>query len=131
MKMAGISFWLLLCLTVAANAQPKYIVIQKRLLWGFKVKHVEKPQKRLRKWAYDSTNDTYYRLKSSIGVCAKAVVGEMRTHPDYVYIKQGWTAWKISSVDKPKRNLKRWYLDKETGAHYRVRYYLGNAGRIW
>lgn len=86
MKKPGISFFLLMCLAFAAHAEPSYIIIQKRLFWGFKIRHVEKPRKRLHKWAYDSTNETYYRLKSSIGISAKAVVGEMRERPDYIYM---------------------------------------------
>ena len=36
---------------------------------GWKMVHVDKPKKKLRKWHYDSKTDTYYRMMSvGIGV---------------------------------------------------------------
>ena len=130
MKRTAFFIVAVLCMAIVSHAGPKYIVIQKRLLWGWKLKHVEKPAKRLHKWAFDQTNDTYYRLKSSIGVAVKAKVKHMREHTEYVTVKQGWTSWKISSADKPRKNPDKWYPDPEGGPHYRIRYYWGTAGRI-
>jgi hypothetical protein len=48
-------------------ATPKYVVIQQHWLWGWKLKHVEKPTKKLNKWCYDAQTDTYYSMKSSWG----------------------------------------------------------------
>jgi hypothetical protein len=50
------------------QAAPQYILI-KQNFWGtLKLKHVEKPTKNLNKWYYDSKNDTYYLMKTFIGL---------------------------------------------------------------
>jgi len=118
------------CALAQSLAEPHYVVFRKRWIHGWKLEHVEKPEKRLSRWAYDGKTDTYYRVKSSIGIAARAVIGKIDRDDEYISVKQGWTAWKISSVEKPRKKLKRWYHDEETGKYYRIKYFLDGAGRI-
>ncbi|PQJ11717.1 hypothetical protein CJD36_007945 [Flavipsychrobacter stenotrophus] len=54
--------------TAPASASPSYIIIKHSLWWGWKMKHVDKPQKKLRKWHYDTKTNTYFRMKSGYGI---------------------------------------------------------------
>ncbi len=69
MKNILLVFSLLLILQnrCAAHTRPDYVVIQARLLWGWKIVHVDKPKKNLHKWHYDSKSDTYYRIRTIFG----------------------------------------------------------------
>jgi hypothetical protein len=62
----------ILCFSSIAQgyADPKYIVIRQRFLYGWTLKHVDKPKK-LHKWYYDKQTDTYYRMKTSLGIGVK------------------------------------------------------------
>ena len=131
MKKAAIFIVVILTVAMASHARPKYIVIQKRLLWGWKLKHVEKPEKRLERWGYDKPNDTYFAVKTSIGLRVRTVVGAISGDARYISVRQGWTAWKISGSDRPPKKLHKWHLDPETGSYYRIRYYWGTNGKIW
>ncbi|MBX2906425.1 MAG: hypothetical protein KF744_10335 [Taibaiella sp.] len=130
MKPALLLISFALCTNIQLHAEPHYIVIHKRLLYGWKLEHVSKPEKRLERWTYDKANDTYFRVNSSVGLRVKAVMNETGKDARYVSVKQGWSVWKISHVEEPKKKLKKWYLDPESGTHYRIRYFWGCHGHI-
>lgn len=58
---------LLIFIATSTFATPKYIIIQQRWGWGWKLKHVDKPTKKLNRWCYDAETDTYYRIRSAFG----------------------------------------------------------------
>lgn len=68
MKHLFFLFCCCLLLAVQATARPKYVLIRKSLFNTWKYIHLQKPPKKLHKWFYDEKTDTYYRVKTMLGV---------------------------------------------------------------
>ncbi len=68
MKKAKTIILFLFVMLGEAHAEPQYILIKQKLTYGWKFIHVSKPKNKLHKWYYDSKNDTYYRMRNSLGM---------------------------------------------------------------
>lgn len=68
MKQLTVLIVFLLLLSTQASAKPKYVLIRKSLFNTWKYIHLQKPPKKLHKWFYDEKTDTYYRVKTMLGV---------------------------------------------------------------
>lgn len=68
MKQLTVLIVFLLLLSMQATAKPKYVLIRKSLFNTWKYIHLQKPPKKLHKWFYDEKTDTYYRVKTMLGV---------------------------------------------------------------
>ncbi len=65
------SVLILLCHKNCAAGNPDYVLI-KQGFWGeWKIVHVEKPKKKLHKWYHDKKTDTYYRMRTWIGIAVR------------------------------------------------------------
>ncbi|MCF8451386.1 MAG: hypothetical protein K9G49_16055, partial [Taibaiella sp.] len=65
MKRIFLMLFFLIFSPAPTQADPQYILIKQRWIFGMKLIHVEKPKKNLHKWYYDKKNDTYYRMKGA------------------------------------------------------------------
>lgn len=54
--------------TYAADPRPKFIIIKKGAFGTWKFIQVLTPPRKLHKWYYDEKTNTYYRLRSMIGI---------------------------------------------------------------
>jgi|GEM_PF-6372497 len=64
---------LLLAIGATVNAHASRYVVIKQNMWGrFRYTPVEKPAS-LSRWYYDDKNDTYYRLKTWMGMSIRMI----------------------------------------------------------
>lgn len=56
--------------------------------------------------------------------------GQLHADPKYVVVRQRFfSAWTITYVEKPEKNLERWLYDKEADTYYRVKSAWGTGIR--
>lgn len=110
-----------------ADAAPHYIVLHGDWFNSIRLKHVAKPERNLHKWSYDSKADTYYRMKSDVGIGVKlrlhsGTVEQQAGEPQYVVMQNSWfRGWRLKHVAKPTKKLHRWHYDSENNTYYRVK----------
>ncbi len=75
----------------------------------------------LSKWAFDSVNNTYYRMRTAWGIRVPLKVAQTQAHPKYLLVEQTKNnGWVISGVTAPAGRSIKWYYDTVSGTYYGI-----------
>jgi hypothetical protein len=122
---------LFLSAITSAQAVPDYVLLKIARSGGWRLIHLDKPQKKLHKWRYDSKTDTYYRMIGSFGIGfpIKVIASDKQTQtvPDYILFKERFLGgFKLIHLEQPPKKLQKWKLDKND-TYYRISVWGINA----